>query len=741
MHWLISLDHALFHFGNSTLSNGFFDWLMPILSGEGVPWLPACILGLIAAVWFGSPRLKVCGVLMLLVVAIGDPLILAGVKDSAHRARPCVALPHVIERLSCGGYRSFPSAHAANWFAIATVACWFYRRSTWFMFPMAAAVAFSRVYCGVHFPIDITAGALLGAGYALVILFAAEKLWSALGQRWFPAWHSRLPSLLKTPEKLPPAKESDDGREWLHLGYLVIVVCLVARWLYIRSGAIELSGDEAYQWTWSKHLALSYFSKPAGIACLQKFGTWIGGDTDFGVRFCSPLLAAILGWLVLRFLAREADPRTAFWSLLATLAVPLLCVGSVLMTIDPPLVLCWVWATLAGWRALRPEATTRDWLWVGLAMGLGFLFKPMAAAQIACWAIFFALAADYRSQLKKPGPWLALAVIGICSLPVLIWNAQHGWVMLGHIGGNAGLDKKWEPTLRFFGEFIGAEVGLLNPVLFLAVLWASIAFWRRRREKPLWLYLACMGAPLFYGCWLWSLHSRVQPNQCVAAIVPMFCLGILYWRESTRAAKFILAGGFLIGIPMVLFLHSSSITKVIVGAKLPGDVDISHRLRGWKEAATTVEQVRQEFDPAAFVIADNYGDTGLLSIYSPPARQAVSTDQPLVYCVRGDRISSQFYLWDQYDYQKHRVGQNAIYVDHLEYYKLEKGWIGKWLHHQPLSYRDVPAPEAPPKFLTDGFESVTNLGIREIKLSDGRVFHRLQIFGCRGLKARAAAAP
>ena len=130
MHWLLSIDHALFHFINRTLSNPFFDWLMPILSGRGVPWLPAAVIGLIAVVFFGSTRLRLCAAFMLLVVAVGDGFILNILKDTVARARPCVALTDSISRLGCGGYRSFPSAHAGNWFALATVAFLFYRRKS-----------------------------------------------------------------------------------------------------------------------------------------------------------------------------------------------------------------------------------------------------------------------------------------------------------------------------------------------------------------------------------------------------------------------------------------------------------------------------------------------------------------------------------------------------------------------------------------------------------------------------------
>lgn len=749
MHWLQSLDTALFRFINVTLANPFFDWLMPILTGNGVPWLPLILIAVPAVLIWGSPRLRVCALMMVLVVSLGDGLIVNNVKKTALRPRPFVVLEDArlfgepgkgyVAPLPDGSLppkanrRSFPSAHSANWFALATVAFLFYRRSAWFMVPLAAGVAYSRVYNGVHYPSDVTAGAILGAGYAIALVFGAQWLWSKAGKKIFPSWQARLPNLLNPQLSTLNSQPSTSGVEWLRLGYLFIGVTLIARWLYLRSGLLNLTGDEAYQWTWSKHLALSYYSKPFGIALFQKFGTLIGGDTEFGVRFCSPLLTAILSVIVLRFLAREAGARTAFWVVVATLATPLLCVGSVLMTIDPPLVLFWMLGTVAGWRAVQPESKTRDWLVVGLAIGLGFLCKYTAALQIACWAIFFALAPFARVQLKRPGPWLALGVFALCTLPVIIWNSQHGWVTVSHVAANAKLDQQWHPTLKYFWEFLGTQAGFLNPVFFVAMIWASIAFWKRRAEKPLWLFLASMSVPLFYGYWLYSLHSRVQANWPVAAIPPLFCLAALYWHERARAAKRILIAGLLIGLPAVTLMHDTSLIKVLV-AKLPGDVDIAHRSRGWRETAETVEIERQNFDPNAFIIADDYGAAGLYSIYSPPARKAVGSDTPLVYSFLGDKPGNQFYFWDEYNYRKHRRGQNAIYVDHIEFYKLERGWIWKWLKREPVGYRDIPPPRPVPRQLAEQFQTVTNLGIREIKISDGRVFHRVQVFGCYGLK-------
>ncbi len=761
MHWLLSLDIALFHFINGVLANPFFDWLMPILSGNGVPWLIAVVIAAPLVLLFGSPRLKICALLMILVVSLGDPLVIGTIKDAVSRPRPFVTLPDArlfgevgkgyVAPLPDGSLppranvHSLPSAHSANWFAMATIAFLFYRRTAWFMFPLAAAVAFSRVYNGVHYPSDVTIGAILGAGYAVAFVVLIQMLWSFIGKRFFPAWHAQLPNLLKPEHSTSNIQHPTSNAEWLRLGYLVIFLALIGRWIYLNAGVIGLSEDEAYQWLWSKHLALSYYSKPPGIALIQWAGTHLFGDTNFGVRFFSPVFAAILSVLVLRFMAREVGARTAFVLLLITFATPMLVAGSILMTIDPPLVLCWMWAVVAGWRAVQPDGKTRDWLVAGLALGLGFLCKYTAALQIVCWAIFFVLQPSARVHLKKAGPWLALGVFLICTLPVVIWNAQHGWITVFHVAGDAGMTGPPEhiplgaqlvKSVNYFLEFTAGEFGLLNPIFFVGALVAIVIAWNRRKEKPLWFFLLCLGAPLFLGYWLFSFHSRVQLNWIAAAVPPMFCLMVAVWNESKIRVKPWLAAGVLIGIVASVFMHSSDLLGRLVGNKLPGDKDPTHVhfVRGGRETALLVETERAKFDTNAFILADHYGATGLYSFYSPPARAAANARRPLVYCLDSDKPIDQFPYWDDYNYRQHRRGENALFVLHLAPYKLESGWLGKWLRHEPVGFREIPPPQAVPPWLAVEFESVTNLGVREIKLSDGRVFQRVQLFGCYHLK-------
>jgi undecaprenyl-diphosphatase len=75
--------------------------------------------------------------------------------------RPLVGLPHS---------GAFPSGHAASAFAAATVIAWASRRLAVPAYVLAALVAWSRVYVGVHWPLDVIGGAALGTLVAIALL-------------------------------------------------------------------------------------------------------------------------------------------------------------------------------------------------------------------------------------------------------------------------------------------------------------------------------------------------------------------------------------------------------------------------------------------------------------------------------------------------------------------------------------------------------------------------------------------
>jgi 4-amino-4-deoxy-L-arabinose transferase-like glycosyltransferase len=505
----------------------------------------------------------------------------------------------------------------------------------------------------------------------------------------------------------------------LRAGLLVIVVVMVARWLYLASDIIELSQDEAYQWQWSKHLALAYYSKPPLIAYTQFVGTALWGDNVFGVRFFAPLIAAALGIMVLRFFAREVGARVGFFLLLCMLATPLLSVGATLMTVDPLSVLFWTAAMFAGWMAIRPEAGAREWAWVGLWMGLGLLSKFTQLFQLLCWAVFFALWRPARVHLRRPGPWLALAINLLAFTPVFIWNQQHGWITAEHVlGDNAGLKQSWPPPLadmaEWFFTFLGQELGLLNPVFFVSLVWAAVAFWKRYRDDVRQVYFFAMGAPVFLVYLAWTLHSRVLPNWIAPAILPLFCLMAIYWeRERLRGLRRVvpsLAAGLIVGFGVVLVLHDTNLLRKITGRNLPDHLDPIARVSGWRASAEVVGEARRRLlreGKPVFIIGAHYGITSLISFYLPEAKAGVPHD-PLVYYQTSARPVNQYYFWPGY---RDRKGQNAIFV---------------------VEVTPGRSP-APPPVVEGEFESVTPLPLQPV-VYRGRTLHQLQLYECRNLR-------
>src|SRR5581483_562174 len=97
-------------------------------------------------------------------------------------------------------------------------------------------------------------------------------------------------------------------------------------------------------------------------------------------------------------------------------------------------------ALIAGWSAVQPKGTTKQWLWVGVWMGFGLLSKYTNLFQYLAWILFFLLWPAARQHLRKPGPWLALLLSAAFLIPVLVWNQQHNWITIDHVSSDGGLN-------------------------------------------------------------------------------------------------------------------------------------------------------------------------------------------------------------------------------------------------------------------------------------------------------------
>ena len=168
---LQSLDAALFQLINQDGQNSFFDWFMPFMSELKNFTFVLILLG-IWVLWKERKAGVVFLIFLGVTVAITDQSTTRLIKEWIGRIRPCAILEHVRMLTDCNTSYSFPSTHAANIFAGAFFMSQPFRRLAPVFYAIAAVVAYSRVYIGIHYPLDVIGG----AGIGLLIAWPMRRL-------------------------------------------------------------------------------------------------------------------------------------------------------------------------------------------------------------------------------------------------------------------------------------------------------------------------------------------------------------------------------------------------------------------------------------------------------------------------------------------------------------------------------------------------------------------------------------
>lgn len=184
---MVGWDQALFHLINGAWTTPVLDWLMPTLSragNSGAVWL--ALLGVIAVFGKRTGRTVALAGLFALVLGHGAS---DALKELTVRPRPLASLLDVRLLVPEPSSYAFPSGHATSAFSAATGVMLSARRSLkrvplsgWGMLVLAAAISYSRVYVGVHYPTDVLAGAGLGIACGWIGTWCVASLERRLGR-------------------------------------------------------------------------------------------------------------------------------------------------------------------------------------------------------------------------------------------------------------------------------------------------------------------------------------------------------------------------------------------------------------------------------------------------------------------------------------------------------------------------------------------------------------------------------
>src|SRR5437899_2512557 len=484
----------------------------------------------------------------------------------------------------------------------------------------------------------------------------------------------------------------------------IFIVALTAIRLSMLA-TTDLEFDEAHYWMWSERLAPAYFSKGPAIAFVIRASTAVFGANEFGVRLFSPLLAAGTSLLLFYFAGRLFNATAGLWTVIALNVTPIFNIGAFLMTIDALSIFFWLAAMFAFWLALE-KSPQFSWYWTltGLLIGLGFLSKYTNALELVSIVLVLALAPRFRHEFKRVGFYLLLGTFAVCTVPPIVWNAQHAWVTLAHLRSRGGIEHGFGLHPVEVLSFIGEHFLAYSPFLFLGLAWGVIGSWRRVNQQFKVLFLMCFGL-----------------------------LAVYYWRERLETSALLRLGAaiaILVGLAMSMMALDTDLLRV-VGYKLQRS-DPSNRMRGWKSASGALETMRNNLETKLgeklFLIADARDRASEISFYLRDKR-AEGPGHPPVYIPESQDMVNQFSFWPRYDeFIELKPGAPR---PESEVYTEESG-INLFVGRDAVFIRDGKKQRVPHN-IKAGFQSTELVGTIQVSRY-GKPLRTWQVFLCRNYR-------
>ncbi|MEZ0324144.1 MAG: glycosyltransferase family 39 protein [Hydrogenothermaceae bacterium] len=454
---------------------------------------------------------------------------------------------------------------------------------------------------------------------------------------------------------------------------LTHLIFAVIRVLYVLYRDIDLSTEEAQYWLWSKHLDISYYSKPPLIAYLNFISTSILGDTEIGVRINAIILGfltAIGVYLFTKYLFK--DEKLAFFSSLFIYFTPSYDIASIIFLTDTPLAFFYLLLIWFFYKAVNSKKPS-DWILTGIFGGLAFYSKFSAVLFII--PAFMYLFLFKRELLKEKWLYISILIAGLFTLPIIYWNIINDFVSFKHVEKLAGVTENSGINLKHLGDYILGQIGINSPFLFPFMVYSVYRSFKDKDEKL--IYLSLNSVLIFFLFMIISLKKNVEANWPAFAYIPLYIL-TAYYIYIYHLKKAIIPM-FLSTLGIVIIFYTPILDKVGLTQLLPPKKDPTKRLVGWKSMGEVVYREIENLNTNKyFIFSDSYHISSELAFYVK--------GNPQTYCIRIDRRMNQFDLWEG--------------ISKFE----NKGYIGIYVADHPITDR-----------IKNGFDEISKEFVYKVK--------------------------
>ncbi len=378
---------------------------------------------------------------------------------------------------------------------------------------------------------------------------------------------------------------------WAARAGLIVLLVTALRVLALAFTRADIFVDEAQYWLWGENLDFGYYSKPPLIAWLIRAMTEISGtDSAFWIRLPAPLLHGVTAMVLGLWAHRLFGEQAAFWTAIGYVTLPIVAVGSILISTDTVMAPFLAGALLFYWR-LADNDRAGDAVAVGLLLGVAFLAKYAAVYFFLGAALAALMLPGARPSMRNVAALLAAFVLVIS--PNILWNIANELTTLEHTMDNVswvrgGGDGAALRPLRLV-EFLATQFAVAGPILFTALLLALGS------PDPRIGKLMAFVLPVLALVSLQALLSRAYGNWAFAAYLPGVLAATVWLMTRSQAwlrASVVVNAAICLALPLL----------TIFGTGLTWNGSpILARYLGRDELSRQILAIADEARPAAIV--------------------------------------------------------------------------------------------------------------------------------------------